>query len=37
MTVVPLDQQTPEGLRSLLKAGSDRWQPLLKTIRAGAE
>ncbi|AEI80732.1 extra-cytoplasmic solute receptor [Cupriavidus necator N-1] len=35
--VVPLDKQTPEGLRSWLKAESDKWQPLLKTMKVEAD
>jgi len=31
--IVPVDKQTPEGLRTMLKAESDKWQPLLKTMK----
>lgn len=35
--VVPVDKQTPEGLRTWLKAESDKWQPLLKTMKVEAD
>ncbi|WP_454711923.1 tripartite tricarboxylate transporter substrate-binding protein [Cupriavidus nantongensis] len=35
--IVPVDKQTPEGLRTLLKAESDKWQPLLKSMKVEAD
>ncbi len=35
--IVPVDKQTPEGLRTLLKAESDKWQPLLKSMQTEAD
>jgi tripartite-type tricarboxylate transporter receptor subunit TctC len=35
--IVPVDKQTPEGLRTLLKAESDKWQPLLKSMQIEAD
>ena len=35
--VVPVDKQTPEGLRTWLKSESDKWQPLLKTMKVEAD
>jgi tripartite-type tricarboxylate transporter receptor subunit TctC len=35
--IVPVDKQTPEGLRTWLKAESDKWQPLLKTMKVEAD
>jgi tripartite-type tricarboxylate transporter receptor subunit TctC len=35
--IVPIDKQTPEGLRTLLKAESDKWQPLLKSMQIEAD
>jgi tripartite-type tricarboxylate transporter receptor subunit TctC len=34
---VPLDKQTPEGLKTWLKSESDKWQPLLKTMKVEAD
>ncbi len=35
--IVPLDKQTPLGLQSWLKAESDKWQPLLRSIKVEAD
>ncbi|MGO4328235.1 tripartite tricarboxylate transporter substrate-binding protein [Cupriavidus sp. 2TAF22] len=35
--IVPVDKQTPEGLKTWLKAESDKWQPLLKTMKVEAD
>ena len=35
--VVPVEKQTPEGLKTWLKTESDKWQPLLKTMKVEAE
>lgn len=35
--VVPQDKQTPEGLHTWLKAESDKWQPLLRTMKVEAD
>ncbi|NSX15317.1 tripartite tricarboxylate transporter substrate binding protein BugD [Cupriavidus taiwanensis] len=35
--IVPVDKQTPEGLRTLLRAESDKWQPLLKSMKVEAD
>lgn len=35
--VVPVDKQTPEGLHTWLKAESDKWQPLLRTMKVEAD
>ncbi|QOT74777.1 tripartite tricarboxylate transporter substrate binding protein BugD [Cupriavidus basilensis] len=31
--IVPVDKQTPEGLHGWLKTESDKWQPLLRTMK----
>lgn len=35
--IVPVDKQTPDGLKTWLKAESDKWQPLLKTMKVEAD
>ncbi|MGO4305920.1 tripartite tricarboxylate transporter substrate-binding protein [Cupriavidus sp. RAF12] len=35
--VVPVDKQTPAGLQTWLKSESDKWQPLLKTMKVEAD
>ncbi|MCO4865041.1 tripartite tricarboxylate transporter substrate binding protein BugD [Cupriavidus sp. WGlv3] len=35
--IVPVDKQTPDGLRTLLKAESDKWQPLLRSMKVEAD
>lgn len=35
--IVPVDKQTPEGLHSWLKTESDKWQPLLRTMKVEAD
>jgi tripartite-type tricarboxylate transporter receptor subunit TctC len=35
--IVPVDKQTPEGLRTMLKAESDKWQPLLRSMKIEAD
>lgn len=35
--IVPVDKQTPAGLKTWLKAESDKWQPLLKTMKVEAD
>lgn len=34
--IVPVDKQTPAGLQNWLKSESDKWQPLLKTMKVEA-
>lgn len=35
--IVPVSKQTPEGLKTWLKAESDKWQPLLKSMKLAAD
>jgi tripartite-type tricarboxylate transporter receptor subunit TctC len=37
MEVFPRDQQTPEALGALVKAGADKWWPIIKELRIKAE
>lgn len=35
--IVPVDKQTPDGLKTWLKTESEKWQPLLKTMKVEAD
>jgi tripartite-type tricarboxylate transporter receptor subunit TctC len=37
MEVFPRDQQTPEALGALVKAGAEKWWPIIKELRIKAE
>jgi hypothetical protein len=37
LEIFPREQQTPETLGALVKAGAEKWWPIIKELRISAE